>query len=769
MISKLSKNIMIACLTLSVSGMLTCCSDDNVILDSANGKSQYAEGTTIGFDVALDANMGKPTRSDMPSMEVGDDAEIDNYVDIAKKYHDFRVVFFDENDNFLFEATQYDIKQVNDDSYVDGSYIRPTSRWRVEMPVAALEKAGVMDKITSNSFKIAVLANWPKNHALTFSENDKIYKISQYWPDNIYAENEVSYNHLPKVEDGVSLMGAYRDWVDNEYSSQVIATEKVRENSSGTPYKIERKKDGGLQETTHVYKHIWRLWNFGLTDSITGNTDFWSKQLDEEKLGKIATDGLTNYGSFYEKEGENDGLSFVSGSDNQRTEQTIKMRPALSVSNHNAGVNLTQNYFSFNAYATGTLRVWVKSGSTDGSYLGIQRGNDENQRVDFIQSMRNKINVDDDKDPAKLSSDELVLREFDISVTGTNNDHVPGDPVNVKIYSVGGTTHIYQIEYIEDKYLYETDRQGKLPTKDYAIPMYGVQTFDPVKEEYLKMGQTYNLSSLNILNSGERDDYNHKKVYLLRSLAKVELLLPLGAEPEHVYFRFMNRTNRCEPVDVYTPTNEIWDYVDNEITLLTTKGRFFDKSIVKEYDTYRNALAWFYGAWTEWKGDAAWNWNDAATYEANPAEPAPRVFNTRINRSNYAHFIKDEVVTVPGFGQKQRYILYVPEKNVADPNVRGDMSNTPKVAHIELRYAQHNDDNLDDNGCFRIYFADKQPPQHSSENRYDYTEEDYIENFLPIVRNHIYRFIVPSIPSSAKSRNGGAGSVEDCTMTVLDF
>lgn len=764
---------MIACLTLSVSGMLTCCSDDNIILESANGESQYVDGTTIGFDVALDANIGNSTRTDLPSMTVGDDAEIDNYVDIDKKYHDFRVVIFDENDNFLFEATQYDIKQVNDDSYADGSYARPTSRWRVEMPVAALEQAGVMSKITSNSFKIAVLANWPKDHALTFGENDKIYKISQYWPDNIYAENEASYNHLPKVVDGVSLMGAYRDWVDNEYSSQAIANDMVRENPSDTPYRIERKKDGGLQETTHVYKHIWRLWNFGDTELITGRTDFWTKYIDEEKLGKIATDGLTKYGSFYEEEGEDDGLRFVpSADDNDKTEITIRLRPAMSVSDHNAGVNLTKNYFSFNAYATGTLRVWAKNGSTtSNSYLGIQRGNDENQRVDFIKSIRNKIDADKEDDPAKLSG-ECALYEFDISVTGTNNDHVPGDPVNVKIYSLGATAHIYQIEYIEDKYLYETDRQGKLPTKEYAIPMYGVQTFDPVKEEYLQMGQTYNLSSRNILNSGERDEYNHKKVYLLRSMAKVELLLPVGEEPEHVYFRFMNRTNRCEPVDVYTPTNEIWDNIDNEITAATLKGTFFDKDIVKEYDTYRNALAWFYGAWTEWKDDAKWDWNGAATYEPDPAAPIiPRVFNTRINRSNYAHFIKDEVVNVPMYGQMQRYILYVPEKNVADPNVRGDMSNTPKVAHIELRYAQHNDDNLDDNGCFRIYFADKQPPQHSSDHRYDTTEEEYLGDFLPIVRNHIYRFVVPNIPSSAsaKSRNGGAEGIEGCTLNVLDF
>ena len=861
MISKLSKHIMATCLALFVSGMLTCCSDDVSLDGNANNKSQYPDDTTIGFEISLDAVVGNSTRAEGDtgtSTNETDDDEIDNYVDVDK----LRILFFDTDDNFLFDASDYEIvkSEVSDYYYDedggDKSSSRATRRWWVKVPVATLEKNGVLETLKQKDFKIAVLANWPTEQELSFDPGDKIYKISQYWPDNIYNpvgpetdDNFRSYGHLGKIsyisapseepgdEEGESdasssgLMGAYKQWVQNAYSSQNATTEAIRNNKSATPYQIARVYNGGM-DYKYTYKHIWRVWNFGNKDLILGsdnNKEYWSQRIWPERLekvegfeldaqgnkvytGKIGT--LDNYGALYPKSSANgldrsDGLSFVgtnatsSGNQNNLSGNAITLRKALSLDQHKNATKvngngttayLPTNYFSFNAFATGTLTIWASGGSsTTPGYIGIQKGGKESDKADEIKKTR----VVSKAIPETKISTEILPYTFDIAVTGTNSDNVPGDPVNVKIYAIDATIKIHQIEYIEDKYLYESDREAILPTKEYAIPMYGVQEFGAIGEN-LVPGQMFNMSSsyagLNDYiyeyneETGEYTNtmqkYKPKKIYLLRSLAKVELLLPSNVEPKHVYMRFINRYNRCEPMDVSMPTNEAWYNIDKEAKYLTEKGRFFDTNTKDIYDNnsndgyalYRNELAWFYGAWTQWKLNKAddsdewegWDWN-GQNISVQPAEEGqfdyPRIFNTRISRSNYAHMIKSG--TRNG---KTRYLIYVPDKSVADPNTRGRLYDTPKIAHIELRTSNENEENLDDNDCYRIYFANTQPPPQAPGNRYDTAEEKYINNFLPVVRNHIYRFNVISVGGAmAKSRNGGAMTINDCEVTVSDF
>lgn len=839
---------MTAFLALSVSGVLTCCNDDIALDPNASGEqSRYPEGTSIGFEISLDATVGNSTRADQgTSTSESDDDAIDNYVDVDG----LRIIFFDTDDNFLFDASDYEIVKSNvSDYYYDEDGDDPTSRatrrWWVKVPVAVLEKYGVLETIKRNDFKIAVLANWPEDNdnKLEFAQGDKIYKISQYWKDNVYALEDNSYSHLGKKSDGIasapgdepagdeeageeenasgpSLMGAYRNWVVNAYPSQSETMSRIQNNPSTTPYRIERVYNGGDEvKTTHIYKHIWRLWNFGNKDLIPGRADYWGERIWPEELAKVEASKdasgnytgigkLDNYGALYPKTSidgidRSDGLSFVgtnnasSSNQNNLSGTAITLRKTMSTAQHNDATKfsgngttayLPANYFSFNAFATGTLKIWASSGSgSTNAYIGIQKGGTESDKADFIKGLRVKSDVI----PAGSSS---VINEFtfDISVTGTNNDNVPGDPVNVKIYAIDATVKIHQIEYVEDKYLYESDRQAVLPTEDFAIPMYGVQEFGAIGENLIP-GQMFNMSAS---FSGtdhsytydeatgtytESGAYVHKKLYLLRSLAKVELLLPPNVEPTHVYMRFVNRYNRCEPVDVSMPTNKAWYNIDQEATYLTEKGKFFDKTNYSSsgynYHDYREQLAWFYGAWTQWKLNKAegsdewqgWDWNGQTDINVAPAKDGvfdyPRIFNTRISRSNYAHMVKSG--TRNG---KTRYLIYMADKNVADPNTKGRLYDTPKIAHIEFRTPTDNDENLDDNACYRIYFADKQPAPHGPGNRYDTAEEDNIKLFLPVIRNHVYRFNVVSIGGArAKSRNGEPTIVEDCEVSVSQF
>ena len=272
-------------------------------------------------------------------------------------------------------------------------------------------------------------------------------------------------------------------------------------------------------------------------------------------------------------------------------------------------------------------------------------------------------------------------------------------------------------------------------------------------------------------SEGADDGYKRKKVHLLRSVAKVELRIPVGyPKLTHAYLRSANRHSRCEPVDISTPTDILWNggtyrgreypNIDQEIENIKSYGKFYDSNDpgndASRYEAYRNKLSWFYKAWTEWK--PAWSMsNNGFTVTVPDNTNYPHIFNTRINRSDYIHFRYA--------GQKNFYdcyVLYVPEKNIDDPNSHGKMNSTPpKIPHIELRFENDNEafdgndgTNLDDNDCYRIYFTpynDRIPTIDGGYDDIEYKSDNNIlgQNILyPIVRNHIYRFTVSAQEAS---------------------
>lgn len=385
-----------------------------------------------------------------------------------------------------------------------------------------------------------------------------------------------------------------------------------------------------------------------------------------------------------------------------------------------------------------------------------------------------------------------------------NEIKITGDAEYLFIYNEeDNPAVIYEIEYISSYYLHNIDNEGIPLSKveNMLIPMYGIEKYSALGS--WKPGTVFDLSNFNNLGQttvtvtdkeGEEDveydmdlqNYPHKTVQLIRSVAKVELKIPKIYQAHHVFLRSMNRRGRCEPVDVSTPTSKIW----NKTLAVGEEGKgghgdechdwgkiyghtpfFVEKSKAlpnaDEYANYRSKLAWYYGNWSnnnivgkgpDGKGSIEVEIN--ATDKKNDIEDYPQIMNAMIQRTDFTEFIE------AGFdGYYDRYVLYVPEKYVDDPGSVGSDKNmettTPKVCHIEFRGDTDPYTNIDDNWAYRIYFTDggfysndganeypdfKKPTEDAKddttwENSYEQKEAN-LENHWPIIRNHYYRFTV---------------------------
>ena len=287
-----------------------------------------------------------------------------------------------------------------------------------------------------------------------------------------------------------------------------------------------------------------------------------------------------------------------------------------------------------------------------------------------------------------------------------------------------------------------TDFSG-VGTDVQKIPMYGIQEFGALENFWME-GTVFDLSDF---NRQTPSSYECSDIYLIRSVAKVELYIPSSYEAHHVFLRSQNRLARCEPVDVVTNTKDTWfDISSNasashdshcEWTKLLGHTPFYDLS--GDLNSYQDALAWYYRSWEN--------------VESKVDDPyLPHIINPVIDRSDFTLFIK----TDSDKNKYDRYVLYVPEKFVDDPNVVGDPKSDPKVCHIEFRGKNDPSDDLDDDNCFRIYFVEEGMTEKAEgitfekddegndlnwENVYE-KDKDNLQKHWPIMRNHNYVFTV---------------------------
>ena len=769
---------------------------------------------SLSFNVKLDTDLS--SRANTTFIE----GDIDNYIDTDNM---FQVLFFDSNDNFLFEATQKTISKTGDNN----------GQWYVTIPFRKnlypssndFSIASLKAQLEKEDFKIAVLANWQQYNKETKSTS--AYIIDWGWNqsilnssstdlktvndlhhlvyDNYYVKKSNNAYSDIISEDG--LMGPHTNWVkfrdvngdelldnngetvkawhlsycpNNSPAISENAYTWIRNNWDPLVDKEFSSSDG---VTAHgVYRHysdLWKLWVFGASFNDTkipysalgviGNekaiTDISIEDHDYVTKWKIRNgnefainpeNSENPYWVFdnhcLNNRQANDGLEVIAD-ELSTADETIYVRsfngtttnrpgyyglilPAMSETSlepdgnghqrEKSGVN---NYVHFTAPGTGKLRILFSSIDNNDATLVVQRGS--NWEMSFKTTSGTEVmEIGPKNDNTKVGNVYKFTSANDNNYSSDYTDKVgytikiTGAPEDIILYSLENPVIVYAIEYVCDDYLSGTDREGVLPSKNNPIPMYGIQQFKGIDD----------WGSQAVLNLS----VDGTEVALIRSLAKVELYLSSGREYPQVYIRSMNRMARNETMDVSTSTYDNWKVHESTTENNCEWFRIMEHgaSLNGVFSEWNN---WFFGSWASW-----WNGLKGKEY-SNP----PHLFNPDVERSDFCHFIKDKNYDD---GTYHRYVLYLPDKSISDPNTVGDLASTPKVCHIEYRNAQMSS-NLDDNNCYRIYFTNynnidlgeiNETIKTVTEDGYDSYESnnENLSKHWPIMRNHIYRFYV---------------------------
>lgn len=701
-------------------------------------------------------------------------------------------------------------------------------------------------------------------------QGDHISMLTHAQRDTAYESSALKggYDHLVYRKDANDYphMGPYTEWVGNYHKNIAEAESNIRKyfdvknNIYQNPNNFFYDEAGNLTALDHFdtkYNNIWHLWNFGGNDDSrfgsfpdmgeTQKTD-WLALNEKAKNEFIANYDpnadvnlwkMNNYQDLelsrgvvpMVKEGDSPGTYDVDG--------FVIRDPNMSWSDHEAGnpLILTSStydrhpFIHFKAHADGYVRVNYEATGGAKLYVHIGTNNTPQNNASGYQkdnlSNREECTVGDGGqfgdvpfEPKDVwiymvaenqnGSGELLpdegIEDGDGDGEGDAPTEVPPTTVNPM-----PTVKIYSIEYIESRHLYDVDRRAILPSKEYPIPMYGVQDFDPIGE-YWEPGILFNLSQY---NNAQKAGYYYRNISLLRSISRVEVKLLKEAfpkKPAHVYLRSMNRSARITPVDIFTPTDIIWNgfnssspndvrrlqnYIDvgnldeqriiqntpgveGEIKNIMQYGPFYIGNKTAQsgnkLNEYRRTTSWPFGIWEHQWG---WDWNrdngivdnfntyqvgDVRAYTGQTVPEYPRILHTRISRSDYSHFAE---VDDPKYWH---YIIYIPEKNITDADNPGDISDRPKIIHVELRFngglpGQHDDeenmvDNFDDKAAYRLYFTEGGRAnlgnfQWSGRDSWDDYEYDWdiVKQHWPILRNHEYIFTVTGAPSNSGNVN----------------
>lgn len=325
----------------------------------------------------------------------------------------------------------------------------------------------------------------------------------------------------------------------------------------------------------------------------------------------------------------------------------------------------------------------------------------------------------------------------------------------------------------------KTWRHAIHPSETNPIPMYGIQRFEKLGVDW-KEGTTINLAR-------EGD----KPISLLRSVVRIELLMPKhkadGSEqqkPNHMALWYPNIYARCEPMDVWTPTNQIWgeslgDHLSDkcEIDAIMNYGPIAISPIAY---TYQERLSWLYGAWKE----KNWEFKDLkgetiTVAEETSSTPYPRIFNPCIQRNNTVWCDRTEVED-PNY---YRWVVYTGERNVNDPTDLSDLTGQGNILYWSysfddtIKNSESEDDNADfyyvpitdysnpNNPVYSVYESLKDDKNTATGTvfgphklkKWDggNCETDLTGNYMtklkessgknlpyPLIRNHVYRLIL---------------------------
>lgn len=683
-------------------------------------------------------------------------------------------------------------------------------------------------------------------------QGDHISLLSHAQRDNVYENLSVrGYDHLVYRTETGPHMGPYTEWVSSYHSSIKVAEQDIRngysveKNTYTNPASKYEKSE--LNHFKVEYNKLWHVWHFGGNDESRFEFEAGPEQkaawiklnqgaketLAKEMISQTGTasdyppnaywkmpnyqDLEMSYGVWPKYTFTADDVPGMEPSVEALTKYNgmIITYPNLSWDDNANGEPLNLGpmmpgetlhpYIHFKAYADGYVRVNYEAQGGAKLFVHIGLNNTpQNNASGYLKdnkSNRSECTVGDDGQFGDVPFEPKDVYLYMVVDPNYEPDPVEGEDA-APMRPVPSVT-IYGIEYIESRHLYDVDRRGILPSKDYPIPMYGIQDFDPIGE-YWEPGVLFNLSQF---NNAQKQGYSYRNISLLRSLSRVEVRLlksEFPKKPAHVFLRSTNRSARMTPVDFFTPTDIIWNgfnsssssdikrlqnyilagnlneqhIIENtpgikgEIDNIMQYGPIYigtdanqGQSDKQKLDEYRKTTAWPFGIWEKQWG---WDWNRGTEYvdyfdsyqvgqtRAHTGQVVPeypRILHTRISRSDYVRLTEVEDPTY------WHYIIYVPEKNITDADNPGNIADRPKIIHIELRFngglpEKENDednlvDNFDDNSAYRLYFTEGGRANlgsfdftgRESWDKYEY-DWNIASQHWPIMRNHEYIFTV---------------------------
>lgn len=738
--------------------------------------------------------------------------------------------------------TEYSALPVADDS-------KGNKNWyvRISIPDMTANAQGKNDRIDGETFaetlrkhdfKIAVMANAENDKKIILKKAEVIGNIVQLGDDlnlihhqtgaedpyyvastideegkEVVSNATKTYGFLYKNTSNSKYMGYYTDWVkykDNEsFSDQDGARAWIRKN--WTP-SLEKP----MTWANDYYTDLWQLWNFGgniennavpygtsdvnyemtpeykeAWDGINGEKirteitkakqnggieSFATSEYELDAEGNIVLKAgeptFLHFVNNYKKDYEKYPQAIVEEVDKDKCFYGIKLFPCFNFDTKGRIREDGENaFFKFRAHATGTLYITCRHAGPSENDVKLRAEIGKSVKFEDFSIKYNKGQLQTVKKPIQITTDEQDV--FIYMMDNKGSDH---------------SLDIFQIEFVQDKYLNDTYRTGIAPSKEQPIPMYGIQSFKALGN-FWPAGTNFDLNNYHATNNydsptgqtgiddnGESFDKFEPKfrsIPLMRSVAKVVVLIPSALQPEYVFLRSANRLARWEPVDVVSDTHDIWTDDHEDFSIYHSKYCEFFHIIDQkpfynpsdspddnaELKNYKEKLAWYYKAWadeTEKVGDVKPIEGEKGDHGSLGSFDYPHILNPLIQRSDFIEFMSAGTEAT-----YNKYVLYVPEKFVDDPDSKALgkalESADPKVAHIEFRLKNDPHSNLDDNNCYRIYFIDGgvkhesyipnlSDDAHSWENVYEKNPE-VLQGHWPIMRNHTYTFSVKDVSS----------------------
>ena len=326
-----------------------------------------------------------------------------------------------------------------------------------------------------------------------------------------------------------------------------------------------------------------------------------------------------------------------------------------------------------------------------------------------------------------------------------------------------------------------------LPSQRNPIPMYGIQEFNAISG--WQKGTPFNLSK-DIPDDHISNGYenNKKSISLLRSVVRLELLIPKTySKPKAVTLIYSNIYARCEPMDVWTPTDELWNKQHNnnnegcEISSILNYGpvsRITDSNPSKKKD-YQKRMSWFYGAWKE---DGKWNFEGTRTADGENTfnintdfepikdnHPYPRIFNTCIQRLTSIVCDDNGDVTDEYGDNYYHYVVYLGERNINDPSDLSKLGDNGSGKPVVMYWAFNigdkmyglpiTDYSVPNNPAFDINPIED-PNTNDSFKKIADVNDKYMDAITrltgndadllpwPLIRNHVYRLTLSAKDNS---------------------